>query len=329
MILVTGGAGFIGSVLVGELNKQGREDIIIVDRLSDTEKWKNLRNLKYEEYIHADELFLAEYGYGEIFESVTAIYHMGACSATTEMDMDYLMKNNVLYSKNLFNIATELDIPFIYASSAATYGDGDLGYSDSHDGISKLKPLNPYGYSKQLFDEWILKQVHKPSTWFGLKFFNVYGPNEYHKEDMRSLVHKAFGQIEDSGKVRLFKSHKDGFEDGKQLRDFIYVVDVVNAMIPMMDSKLGEHSGIFNLGTGKAGSFYDLAVATFKAMGKTPNIEFFDMPERLRKQYQYFTEADMNKFNKVFPEFKFQNLEEGVTDYVKSFLLKEDQNYNG
>jgi len=327
MIIVTGGAGFIGSVLIGELNKMGREDIIVVDRLRDTTKWRNLRNLKYSEYVHSDDLFTPEYA--DIVNSAKCIFHIGACSATTEMDMDYLMKNNVLYSKELFQIATELEIPFIYASSAATYGDGELGYNDNHDGIPSLKPMNPYGYSKQLFDEWVLKQERYPKSWFGLKFFNVYGPNEYHKDDMRSLVHKAFGQINDTGLVRLFKSHKEGFEDGKQLRDFIYVVDVVRAMIEMMSDEVSEHSGIYNLGTGKADSFYNLAVATFKAMGKEPNIEFFDMPERLRGQYQYFTEANMEKFKKVFPNFQFMNLEEGVTDYVQNHLLKEDPNYNG
>lgn len=327
MIIVTGGAGFIGSILVGELNKMGREDIIIVDRLAETNKWRNIRNLKYADYIHADELFLPEYA--DVLDNASCIYHIGACSATTEMDMDYLMKNNVLYSKNLFQLAVELDIPFIYASSAATYGDGELGYKDNHDGIPALKPMNPYGYSKQLFDEWVLKQELHPKLWFGFKFFNVYGPNEYHKEDMRSLVHKAFGQINDSGKVRLFKSHKEGFEDGKQLRDFIYVVDVVRAMIEMNNPENVDHSGIYNLGTGQADSFYNLAVATFKAMGKEPNIEFFDMPERLRGQYQYFTEADMTKFKEVLPSFTFMGLEEGVKDYVVNYLLKEDPHYNG
>jgi ADP-L-glycero-D-manno-heptose 6-epimerase len=327
MILVTGGAGFIGSVLVGELNNAGRTDIIVVDRLRDTSKWKNLRDLKYEEYIHADDLFLPEYA--DVLDKISCIYHMGACSATTEMDTDYLMKNNVIYSQNLFKLALELQVPFVYASSAATYGDGEDGYCDDHEGISKLRALNPYGYSKQLFDEWVLRQEVKPSKWFGLKFFNVYGPNEYHKEEMRSLVHKAFEQINETGKVRLFKSHKEGFEDGKQLRDFVYVVDVARAMIKMANLHTGDGSGIYNLGTGQARSFYDLAVATFMAMGKEVNIEFFDMPDKFRKQYQYFTQADMNKFFKLLPNFTFSSVEEGVTDYVKNFLLKDELNYNG
>ncbi|EQC46117.1 ADP-glyceromanno-heptose 6-epimerase [Bacteriovorax sp. Seq25_V] len=327
MILVTGGAGFIGSVLVGELNKLGHKNIVIVDRLRDTTKWRNLRNLKYAEYIHADDLFLPEYA--DILDNLSCIYHIGACSATTQMDMDYLMRNNVLYSKNLFNLATELQIPFIYASSAATYGAGEFGYNDDHESIPKYKPLNPYGYSKQLFDEWVLDQENTPAHWFGLKFFNVYGPNEYHKEEMRSLVHKAHGQILETGKVKLFKSHKEGFKDGEQLRDFIYVKDVVRAIIELGKPSSAKGSGIYNLGAGKARSFYDLMVATFKAMGKEVNVEFIDMPMSIRNQYQYFTEANMEKFFKLLPDFKFSTLEEGVTDYVTSYLQKEDPNYNG
>ena len=326
MILVTGGAGFIGSVLIGELNNRGIKDILIVDRLGDSTKWKNIRNLKYTDYIHADELFLPECS--EILEKVSFIFHIGACSSTTEMDMDYLMKNNVLYSKNLFELAKDLKVPFIYASSAATYGDGELGYDDDHEKVPSFKPLNPYGYSKQLFDEWVLEKEDRPAHWFGLKYFNVFGPNEYHKDEMSSLVFKAFHQINETGKVRLFKSHKEGFEDGKQLRDFVYVRDIVNAMIEMMDSKHADKSGIYNMGTGKANSFYDLAAYTFKAMGKEKNIEFFDMPMKLRKQYQYFTEANMSKFESLLPEFTFQSLEESVNDYVTNFLMKEDPHYN-
>jgi ADP-L-glycero-D-manno-heptose 6-epimerase len=321
MILVTGGAGFIGSVLVKELNRLGHTDIVIVDRLKDTDKWKNLRELKYRDYYHADEFLSSENE--DLFSELTCIFHMGACSATTERDMDYLMKNNVYYTQSLFEMARNLDIPFIYASSAATYGDGELGYSDNHETVSKLRALNPYGYSKQLVDEWILKQKEKPKHWFGVKFFNVYGPNEYHKGDMRSLVHKAYGQILTDGKVRLFKSHKEGFKDGEQLRDFVYVVDVVKAMIEMMKPEVKKHSGIYNLGSGKARSFFHLVEATFKAMEKTPNIEFIDMPLSIRNQYQYFTEADMKKFQTVFPQFKFHSLEEGVTDYVKNFLMTD------
>ena len=324
MILVTGGAGFIGSVLIKELNLLGRSDIIIVDRLESSVKWKNLRGLKYAEYIQADDLFSG--GYDEIIDEVSFIFHMGACSATTEMDMDFLMQNNVNYSKNLFGFAMAKDVPIVYASSAATYGDGEQGYLDDESKIPSLMPLNPYGYSKQLFDEWVNKIPQHPKHWFGLKFFNVYGPNEYHKEGMRSLVNKAYDQIQESGKVKLFKSHKDGYEDGRQLRDFIYVKDVCRAMIEMMNPSAAQYSGIYNLGTGKCRTFEDLVIATFKALDIEPNIEFVDMPENLRNQYQYYTQADMNKFHKFLPNFKFSSLEDGVTDYVKSHLSQPVQN---
>ncbi|MCF8060571.1 MAG: ADP-glyceromanno-heptose 6-epimerase [Bacteriovoracaceae bacterium] len=324
MILVTGGAGFIGSVLVKELNKSGIDKIWIVDRLESDDKWKNLRSLKFTDYIHADELF----NLGDDFwDLVTQIYHIGACSSTTERDMDYLWENNINFSKMLFSLATERDIPILYASSAATYGDGDDGYSDEHQLIRGLKPLNAYGYSKQVFDEWVLERDDKPSFWFGLKFFNVFGPNEYHKGDMRSLVHKAFGQINDNGEVKLFKSHKDGFKDGEQLRDFIYVRDVVKGMLHFMEQQVPGSSGIYNMGTGKCRSFLDLMKATFSAMGKTEKIEFIDMPLEIRNQYQYYTQAEMKKFHEVFPEFKFTSLEESVKDYVQNYLLQKDPHY--
>lgn len=324
MILVTGAAGFIGSVLVRELNNAGRDDIWVVDRLQSDQKWKNLRKCRFIDYLHADSLFDME---EDFWSDITAIFHMGACSSTTERDVDFLWENNTNFSKILFSIATEKDIPFLYASSAATYGDGELGYSDDHNAINGLIPLNPYGYSKHAFDEWVLKQSNRPSYWFGLKFFNVFGPNEYHKEEMRSLVHKAFGQINESGLVKLFKSHKDGFKDGEQLRDFVYVRDVVSAMCLMMEKKTPGSSGIYNMGTGKCRSFYDLVKATFSAMGKEVNVEFIPMPESIRDQYQYYTQAEMNKFNEVFPEFKFHSLEDAVGDYVKNYLMKGDSFY--
>jgi ADP-L-glycero-D-manno-heptose 6-epimerase len=323
MILLTGGAGFIGSVLLRELNLKGREDIIVVDRLRESDKWKYLARTKYAEYIYADELFLPENQ--DLLESVSFIFHIGACSSTTERDVDFLMKNNVEYSKNLFHLATQLNVPLIYASSAATYGDGELGYSDDHQLTPKLAPLNPYGYSKQLFDEWVLKQKETPPRWYGLKFFNVFGPNEYHKGEMRSLVHKAHGQILKEGKVKLFKSHRPDFKDGEQLRDFIYVKDVVKAMMALMDAKGGN--GIYNMGTGQARSFFDLVSATFSAMDKKSNIEFIDMPESIRSQYQYYTKAEMNKFLKLIPGFKFTSLEEAVGDYVKNYLSKDNPEY--
>jgi len=322
MILLTGGAGFIGSILLKELNKKGRQDILVVDRLRQSSKWLNLQGGKFSRYIHADDFFLPEND--TWLSKVDAIYHMGACSATTEMDMDYLMKNNVDYSQKLFRYASEQNIPMIYASSAATYGAGSEGYDDDESKIPLLRPLNPYGYSKQLFDEWVLRQKKTSFPWFGVKFFNVYGPNEYHKLTMHSVVHKAFEEIRDHGKVKLFKSHRPDFKDGMQLRDFVYVKDVVAAMIALMDLRDLKTSGIYNLGTGKARSFNDLTLATFKAMGKNPQIEYVDMPMTIRNQYQYFTEAKMTKLSKVLPGFKFSSLEEGVTDYVKNYLLKEN-----
>ncbi len=320
MILVTGAAGFIGSVLVKELNLKGRKDIWVVDRLESDEKWRNIAGLEFEDYIHADELFHLDENF---WDGVTQIYHIGACSSTTERNMDFLWENNVRYTQELFNIATLKQIPILYASSAATYGNGDQGYSDAHTGIKDLRPLNGYGFSKQYVDKWAVEREQKPDFWFGLKFFNVFGPNEYHKDDMRSLVHKGFGQIKDNGKVKLFMSHKEGFEDGEQLRDFIYVKDVVHAAIRLMDEKVPGSSGIYNMGTGQARSFYDLIKATFNAMGEKVNVEFIPMPESIRDQYQYFTQADMSKFKKVFPDFKFTPLEEAVEDYVKNHLVKD------
>lgn len=320
MILITGGAGFIGSVLAKQLNVLGHTDLVIVDKLEDSIKWKNLRGIKYLDYIHADELFNGDYD--DLIAQTDLIFHMGACSSTTEKNMDFLMKNNVAYSQALFRFAATKNIPFIYASSAATYGAGEFGYNDNHDGISQLMPLNPYGYSKQLVDEWILKEEAKPDHWFGLKFFNVYGPNEYHKEEMRSLVHKSFEQIKANGKVKLFKSHRPEFKDGEQLRDFIYVKDVVGAMIELADPEKAEHSGIYNLGTGVARSFLDLTKATFKSMGIAPNIEFIDMPEALRGQYQYYTQAEVAKLMNALPGFEFTSLEEGISDYVQNYLMK-------
>jgi ADP-L-glycero-D-manno-heptose 6-epimerase len=322
MILITGGAGFIGSVLAKQLNALGHSDLIIVDKLEESVKWKNLRGIKYLEYIHADELFSGEYD--DLIAEADLVFHLGANSSTTEKNMDFLMKNNVSYTQALFRFAATKNIPFIYASSAATYGNGELGYSDDHDNINNLMPLNPYGYSKQLVDEWVLREEKKPDHWFGLKFFNVYGPNEYHKDDMRSLVHKSFEQINSSSSVKLFKSYRPEYKDGQQLRDFIYVKDVVRAMIELADPDKSSFSGIYNLGTGKARSFYDLTVTTFKAMGLSPKIDFIEMPESIRGQYQYYTQAEMDKFYKVIPDFKFTSLEEGIFDYVQNYLMKNN-----
>jgi ADP-L-glycero-D-manno-heptose 6-epimerase len=329
MYIVTGAAGFIGSCIVKDLNDKGITDIICVDRLEDDDKWLNLRGLYYSEYIHADEFIQSDVLYSVFEENhVKAVYHMGACSSTTERDVDYLMYNNVDYSKILFSVCTEFDIPLVYASSAATYGAGENGYEDNHDGIDKLIPLNAYGYSKQLVDEWALKQADTPSKWYGVKFFNVYGPNEYHKGNMQSVVSQAFKQIAETGKMKLFKSYKDGFKDGEQLRDFVYVKDVVRAMIMLTHEEHKGGNGIYNLGAGKARSFADLVKATFKGMGKEEAIEFIEMPEALRDQYQYFTEANTRKLQSVFTDFKFQTLEEGVHDYVTNYLTQKDQRLN-
>lgn len=322
MILITGGAGFIGSVLAHELNRLGHQDLVIVDRLEETLKWKNLRGIKFSDYINADELFGGDYD--DLIAEAEIIFHMGACSSTTEKNMDYLMKNNVAYTQALFRFATSKNIPFIYASSAATYGSGELGYDDDHELIPNLLPLNPYGYSKQLVDEWILNEENKPDHWFGLKFFNVYGPNEYHKAEMRSIVHKSFQQIQNTGVVKLFKSHRTDYLDGEQLRDFIYVKDVVRVMLELSNPDKVTHSGIYNLGTGIARSFLDLVTATFAAMNREPQIEFIDMPLELQSQYQYFTEANMNKFFSIVPEFEFTPLEEGVQEYVQNYLMQEN-----
>ncbi|HAZ14280.1 MAG: ADP-glyceromanno-heptose 6-epimerase [Bdellovibrionales bacterium GWA2_49_15] len=322
MILVTGGAGFIGSVLARDLNRRGHKDLIIVDRLGKADKWKNLRHVNFEDFIHADELFLADRD--DLFSQLTAIYHLGACSSTTENDVDFLMGNNYAFSKNIFNLATQYDIPLVYASSAATYGDGEQGYADNESKAHALLPLNPYGFSKKIFDDWVLGQKSTPARWFGVKFFNVYGPNEYHKGEMRSIVHKAFGQIQTSGKVKLFKSHKAGYKDGEQLRDFVYVNDVTAGMISLIEDTKKKASGIYNMGTGKARSFLDLVTAVFRALDKTPEIEFIDMPLNIRDQYQYFTEADMGKIKKILPKLKLHTLEEGVKDYVQNYLIKAD-----
>lgn len=330
MIIVTGAAGFIGSCIVKKLNDMGRKDIIVVDRLEDDDKWLNLRGLYFEEYIHADD-FIQMDMLNDIFnkDQIEAVYHMGAISSTTERDVDLLMSNNLNYSKILFGMCSEYDVPYLYASSAATYGAGEKGYSDSHDVVDDLTPLNGYGWSKQLMDEWALRvpAAKTPSKWYGVKFFNVYGPNEYHKGNMKSVVCQAYKQINETGKVKLFKSYKDGYEDGGQLRDFVYVKDCVDAMISLVNEEHCGSNGIYNLGTGKARSFADLARATFKAMGKEENIEYIEMPESLRDQYQYYTQAEMNKLDEAIEGFTFHSLEDGVKDYVQNHLASDNQFY--
>ncbi len=325
MILITGAAGFIGSVLVHELNQHGVEDLLLCDHFESAEKWKNLRGLKYESFVTMENLF--SHPVWKKPAGLKAIYHMGACSDTTQNDMDFLYANNTEYTNRLLTLAAAKNIPIVYASSAATYGAGEQGYVDDHKGIPKLRPLNKYGYSKQLSDEWILKQTKKPKVWFGVKFFNVFGPQEYHKGKMSSVVFQAFNQIKEGGEVKLFKSHRPEYKDGEQLRDFVYVKDVVRAMIELIAAgkKKPSISGIYNLGTGEARSFHDLVKATYAGMGMEPKIKFIDMPPELKNQYQYFTQADMGKLKKALPKFKFTRLEDAVSDYVKNHLAAEDQ----
>jgi ADP-L-glycero-D-manno-heptose 6-epimerase len=320
MIIVTGGAGFIGSAFVWKLNQEGIDNIIIVDRLGTSDKWKNLVNLRFVNYVHKDD-FLEMIDTDTLPFEIDAIIHMGACSSTTERDADYLWHNNYVYTNLLAEWALERGIRFIYASSAATYGDGTKGFSDDHKKISELKPINMYGYSKQVFDLWALRQKLE-GRMAGIKFFNVFGPNEYHKGDMSSVIFKAFHQIKETGKVNLFKSYKKEYEDGGQMRDFVYVKDCVNVMWWLL--KNPKTNGIFNLGTGKARTWNDLIKAVFAAMKKKPNIEYIAMPEALRNQYQYFTEAEMSKLKKAGCPVKFSSLEDSVRDYVVNYLQKSD-----
>lgn len=320
-IIVTGGAGFIGSCVVRMLNDMGHDDIIIVDNIAKTDKWMNMRNKTYREYIQKDQ-FLDRLP--EFAGKVSHIIHMGACSATTEKDFDYLYRNNFEYTKRLWKFCAEQEISFIYASSAATYGDGAQGFDDEDD-IKKLLPLNGYGYSKHLFDLWVEKELKAnakaPKQHVGFKFFNVYGPNEYFKGSMASVIFHTFNKIQETGKMGLFKSYKEGYEDGRQLRDFVYVKDICKVIRFMMEHE--EISGLYNLGTGEARTFYDLAKATFVSMGLEPQIEFVEMPEMLREKYQYYTQASMEKLRKAGYTEKFCTLEEGCADYVQNHLMQD------
>ena len=321
MIIVTGGAGFIGSCVVRSLNEAGRSDIVIVDNISETDKWMNMRNKKYIKYVHKSK-FLEEL---PTYKNVEAIVHMGAQSSTTERDFDYLWENNFEYTKALWNYCAEKHISFIYASSAATYGDGSLGFNDRMD-IDKLLPLNGYGYSKQLFDMWVKHQAKSfPAQYCGLKFFNVYGPNEYFKGSMASMVFHGFNQIKETGKVKLFKSCNPNYADGGQLRDFVYVKDICKVIMWLLVNK--HVSGLFNVGTGRAQSFAELAEATFHALELEPNIEYIDMPEKLRGKYQYYTKAEMSKLYDAGYPYHFADVENGVRDYVQSHLAQNFLTY--
>ena len=320
MIIVTGGAGFIGSALVWALNKQGQDDIIIVDEanLSD-EKKQNLNQLKLKDYLGKDA-FIEKIRRSDLLatKKTEAIIHMGACSDTTETNEQFLMENNYEYTKTLCNYCLNNKVRFIYASSAATYGDGSNGYSDSEQIIDRLKPLNLYGKSKQLFDKWA--KDNKPlDKIVGLKYFNIFGPNEYHKGEMRSVVLKAYQQIKATGKMRLFKSYRAEYADGEQKRDFLYIKDAVDMTLFFLDRL--EVNGIFNIGSGIARSWNELANAIFKALGKKPNIEYFDMPEELKDRYQYFTQADISKLRNAGYDKSITPLEESVRDYVQNYLI--------
>lgn len=311
-VLLTGGAGFIGSCMLWKLNSLGIDDTLVVDALDQTEKWKNLLGKRFDDYL-AHTSLLELIGQGKLNRSVDAVIHLGACSSTTETDSNYLMENNTRYSRRLAEWALARGKPFIYASSAATYGSGESGYSDRDEATLRCRPLNMYGYSKQLFDLWVLKNKLQ-SRVVGIKFFNVYGPNEYHKNDMRSVVHKGYQQVKATGKIRLFKSYNPRYADGEQRRDFVYVKDAVDVLAFFLDrSRLG---GIYNLGTGQAQSWNDLAKALFAALKMKPQIEYFDMPESLREKYQYFTQADISKLRAAGFREPFRDLQSGVADYV-------------
>lgn len=328
-IIVTGGAGFIGSAVVWRLNEMGRDNILIVDRMDETDKWKNLAPLKFADYIDADD-FLDDIG---DFKGAETIFHLGACSSTTERDADYMLRNNFQYTKDLADFALWNDIRFVYASSAATYGDGSNGMADGTDGLDKLRPLNVYGYSKHLFDQYAARNGMFDHI-VGLKYFNVFGPNENHKGDMRSLVNKAFDQINDTGKLKLFKSHNPEYADGEFGRDFVYVKDAVEMTLHF----LPEHAltsvrasanasdtrgGLFNVGSGRMNTWNALADAIFKALGRPRNVEFVEMPEHLRDRYQYHTQADLTRIRNAGYTAETTPLDTAVADYIKNYLLPD------
>ncbi|MBI5324657.1 MAG: ADP-glyceromanno-heptose 6-epimerase [Ignavibacteriae bacterium] len=316
MIVLTGGAGFIGSCFLDKLNIMNRSDILVVDHLGEGNKWKNLVGKKFLNYKHKSE-FRSKLNSGFYGKEIEAIIHFGACSSTTELNADYLLDNNFSYSVELAEFALANEIRFIYASSAATYGSGEQGYSDNE--FEKLNPLNIYGYSKHLFDLWVINKGYD-KIFTGLKFFNVFGPNEYHKGDMASMVYKSFCQVKETGKVRLFKSNNPDYKDGEQKRDFVYVMDCVNIIWDILNKP--DFAGIYNLGTGTARTWNDLANAVFSAMKLKPNFEYIEMPASIKNQYQNFTQADMGKLKATGLKVEFRSLEESVKDYIENHLLK-------
>ncbi|HUP12120.1 MAG TPA: ADP-glyceromanno-heptose 6-epimerase [Niastella sp.] len=326
IIVVTGAAGFIGSCLTGFLNTKGYNRLILVDDFSKVEKTANLDGKQFEEKVEREAFFA---WLAKNKPQIGFVFHIGARTDTTEFDYSIHEHLNVEYSQKIWNYCTENNVPVVYASSAATYGSGEEGYNDDHAIVYSLKPLNPYGVSKNEFDKWALQQATQPPFWAGLKFFNVYGPNEYHKGRMASVIWHSFNQINNQGFVKLFKSHKEGFKDGQQLRDFVYVKDLLKVCYWLMEqfdasTSAQQHvaSGLYNLGTGKARSFEDLAKATFSGLDKEAKIEFIPMPEDIRDKYQYFTEANMQKLKDAGYSDSFYSLEEGVNDYVRNYLAK-------
>ncbi|MEO8794857.1 MAG: ADP-glyceromanno-heptose 6-epimerase [Daejeonella sp.] len=316
MIIITGAAGFIGSCLVQKLNDEGYLDLVLVDDFSNPEKNKNFEGKKFSRKVNRNE-------FPEWLKAnqlhVQFVFHIGARTDTTEFDRELFNRLNLDYTKQLWNICVEFGLPFVYASSAATYGLGENGYDDDESKIPLLKPLNPYGDSKNDFDIWALEQDRKPYFWAGLKFFNVYGPNEFHKGRMASVIFHTFNQIRETGSMKLFQSHKAEFEDGGQMRDFVYVKDVLNVLYFLMHHR--KDSGIYNLGSGTARTFKDLAENTFKALDLEPSISYIPTPEDIRDTYQYFTEAKMDKLRSIGYSLPFYSLEDGVKDYVKNYLV--------
>lgn len=318
MIIITGGAGFIGSCFLKKLNDEGIDNIHVVDHLGNGEKWKNLIGKKFtlciDKDVFREKIISGFYN----TEEIETIFHFGACSNTTEKDADFLLDNNYQYSIDLATYAQENGIRFIYASSAATYGSGENGYNDNE--FDLLMPLNMYGFSKHLFDRWV-KDNSLDDRFVGIKFFNVFGPNEYHKGEMSSMIYRSFNQISETGKVRLFKSYKQEYKDGEQVRDFVYIKDAIEIIYKFyLDMEI---SGIYNLGTGKARSWNDLAKSVFRASGKIENIEYIDMPENLKKQYQYFTQAEKGKLSLAGINYQYRSLEDSVKDYVQNYLMKD------
>ncbi|MCB0761512.1 MAG: ADP-glyceromanno-heptose 6-epimerase [Flavobacteriales bacterium] len=315
MIVITGAAGFISSCLVARLNEERFYDLILVDDFTRAEKKSNYSDKKFTALV--ERTAFAEWLENNA-RQVDFIFHLGARTDTTEFDKSIFDELNMAYSQMVWKACVRHAIPLVYASSAATYGLGEYGYVDSHDIVDKLKPLNPYGCSKNDFDIWALGQMEKPMFWAGLKFFNVYGPNEYHKGRMASVIFHAFNQIGATGAMKLFRSHNPDFKDGEQQRDFIYVKDVVDICMWLMKTR--KESGLFNIGTGEARTFLDLVKATFSAMNVEENIGFIDTPADIRDKYQYFTEADMSKLRRAGYDKEFTSLEDGVKEYVQSYL---------